>query len=652
MNHYLFDKTVLFILYILIGINPMKARLTIKPNQIPLPPFYPVDGAVAQTSLLTQRQRWCTPLALLLSMLLLFVYSNPAYAENGLPGSGTIAVGDSYACAITSSGGLKCWGNNAFGKLGDGSTTNRLTPVDVVGLTSGVVAVASGDYSVSNTCALTSSGGVKCWGINFGTTPQDVTGLTSGVVAIAVAQQHECALTSSGGVKCWGYNAAGELGDGTSTNRPTTPGDVQGLTSGVIAIATGYKHTCALLSGGAVKCWGDNLRGQLGNGTTTASNVPVAVSGLSSGVIAIAVGYYNSCAALSSGGAQCWGNNDGAELGDGSYSPRSTPVTVLDLTDQLVDISSGLRHVCVLTNRGAVKCWGQYPGNGDTNNSSLTPVTVNGWGSGMVALDTDDGTCAMRGDGAVQCLGTNTYGQLGTGNTVGWYVPTAVSGLSGGMGAGLLPLRLTKSAPSPYPPVAGQPVAYTIVVTNTGTVNQNNLTLTDLPGPGLGAMTSFTSSPAGSCNTTTRQCTLSSALAPGGVATFNVTFNTSAIAGTVITNTAYVAADQSLMLTYPTTLPLAAKSVAATNLAVTKSASVSQVTPGTPFDYTITVTNNGTTTATNVKATDKLPAGVTFNSATILTGSGSCSNNAGIVTCTWGSVAAGASVSAKITVTP
>jgi alpha-tubulin suppressor-like RCC1 family protein len=352
-----------------------------------------------------------------------------------------IAAGDYHTCALTSAGGVRCWGGNGFGQLGDGSTIDRHGPVAVSGLASGVAAIAAGG---EHTCALTSAGGVKCWGLNAhdqlgdGTrpnlgspTPVNVRGLTSGVVAIAAGSQHTCALTSAGAVKCWGYNDSGQLGDGTTTDR-NRPVAVSGLASGVAAIAARSEHTCALTSAGAVKCWGENDIGELGDGTTTEHKTPVAVTGLTSGVAAIAAGDAHTCALTSSGGVRCWGWNVAGELGDGTTTEHDTPVAVSGLASGVAAIAAGGFHTCALTSSGVAKCWGAN-GSGDlgdaTTTDRLIPADVSGLASGVAAIAAGySHTCALTTSGVAKCWGANHFGQLGDGTTTDRHTPVEVIG--------------------------------------------------------------------------------------------------------------------------------------------------------------------------------------------------------------------------------
>jgi alpha-tubulin suppressor-like RCC1 family protein len=363
-------------------------------------------------------------------------------AVSGLASGATaIAAGGSHTCALTTGGGVKCWGRNYFGELGDGTTTPRSTPEDVSGLVSEVTAIAAGGY---HTCALMAGDGVKCWGFNqYGqlgdstTTdryaPVAVSGVASGVAAIAAGGEHTCALTAGGGVKCWGSNGAGQLGDGTTTNSHI-PVDVSGLASGATAIAAGDGHTCALTMGGGVKCWGDNNDGQLGDSTTTDRYTPVAVSGLASGVAAIAAGNSHTCALTTGGGVKCWGYNNDGQLGDGTWASRATPVDVRGLVSGVAAIAAGWERTCALTAGGGVKCWGDNDwgqlGDGTTTNSHI-PVDVSGLASGATAIAAGDShTCALTTGGGVKCWGDNNYGQLGILRS-GW-TPVDVVGFGGG----------------------------------------------------------------------------------------------------------------------------------------------------------------------------------------------------------------------------
>jgi len=340
-----------------------------------------------------------------------------------------VSVGESHSCALTTAGGVDCWGRNYLGELGNGTAINSAIPVPVIGLRAGVTAVSAGG---GHSCALTTAGVVKCWGYNAqgqlgnGTTtnsrvPVDVVGLSSGVRSVSAGPFGSCAVTTGGALKCWGFNNQGQLGNGKTT-QSTVPVDVIGLGSGVAAVALGRDPSCVLTTGGAVKCWGINSVGELGDGTRTDSRVPVDVVGLGSGVSALAIGEEHSCALTSAGAVKCWGGVPwSGQLGDGSTTSSSVPVDVVGLGSGVVSLSAGRGHTCAVTSAGAVKCWG-YDDYGQLGNgsSSLTsvPVDVVGLGSGVVSVAGGGRhTCAVTTAGAVTCWGGNAYGELGIGTT-------------------------------------------------------------------------------------------------------------------------------------------------------------------------------------------------------------------------------------------
>jgi alpha-tubulin suppressor-like RCC1 family protein len=342
---------------------------------------------------------------------------------------------------LTSAGAIRCWGDNTQGQLGDGTTTDSLSPVTVSGLGGPATNVVTGD---SQTCALTTAGGVKCWGNNLngqlgdGTTtqssvPVDVTGLASGVTALAAGDNHTCAALSTGTVKCWGWGTSGQLGNNTITSS-STPVDVQGLpATTVTALTGGYRHTCAALSDGSARCWGRNTEGQLGNSTNIASRVAITPTGLGSGVTAIVAGGAHTCA-VQGATTKCFGLNTAGQLGNGTITNANSPVTVTGLTTATA-VAAGGSHSCALTTNGSAKCWGLNQegelGIGDpVTNNTTTPADVTGLTAQTAITAGIQHVCSQTLLGITSCWGLNTAGQLGNGNTTRQFSPVLVLGLA------------------------------------------------------------------------------------------------------------------------------------------------------------------------------------------------------------------------------
>lgn len=342
-----------------------------------------------------------------------------------------ISAGVDHTCAVTLDGGVKCWGANDSGQLGDGTTTTRNRPVSVVGLSSGVASVKTGQM---HSCARTTSGGLKCWGFNTdgqlgngtntaSSTPVDVFGLQSGVTNFSVGWNHNCAVTSSGGAVCWGYSGSGQLGYGSTTAK-NKPVSVTGLSSGVAMLSAGANHTCAVTTSGNLSCWGYNGGGQLGTGTNTSSSTPVSV-GLS-GISSVATGGNHSCAVTSGGAVWCWGGNMSGQVGDGTTnSGRWYPVSTI--STGVSSVSLGGNSSCALTSAGNLLCWGANNngqlGLGDAS-WRLVPTTVSSGVSKVSVGNTH--TCAIFSDSSAKCWGYGGWGKLGDGTGQDRNTPTNV----------------------------------------------------------------------------------------------------------------------------------------------------------------------------------------------------------------------------------
>ena len=357
-----------------------------------------------------------------------------------LQGAATrIAAGDGYSCAVAD-GGVRCWGNNGSGQLGDGTVESSAIPVQTLPAGSGATAVATGR---SHACAVV-SGGVQCWGGNGGgqlgngstassRVPVQTLPAGSGATAIVAGESHSCAVVS-GGVKCWGNNSNGQFGNG-STNSSPVPVQTIASGKGVTAIAASGYHTCAVAEGG-VKCWGANWYGQLGNGTTVSSLVPVQSLPAGSGATDIAVGGYGGfTCAIAAGGVKCWGANDSGQLGNGTTVSSLVPLQTIPAGSGASAIAAyggaSDSHACAVVG-GGVKCWGGNNGgqlgNGTTQQSPV-PVQAIPAGSGATAIAAGAvHSCAVIG-GGVECWGGNDQGQLGDGTQTSRPTPVWTSGL-------------------------------------------------------------------------------------------------------------------------------------------------------------------------------------------------------------------------------
>lgn len=379
---------------------------------------------------------------LLATVLLAIFVSTPAIAAGGSVSQ--IGTGDNHSCALTTGGGVQCWGLNDAGQLGDGSMESRDLPVYVKGLEQNVVQLAVGGL---HSCALLVTGTVKCWGENAvgqlgdasfegSALPVDVSNLSQ-VLSISSGYTHSCALTTNGAAWCWGDNEKGQLGN-NSTEESNQPVPVSGVGSNLQAITTGEYHSCGLDRSGDVHCWGENYYGQLGIGDAglgSISQVPVPVPGLTD-VKQVSAGGAHTCAVTVSGAAKCWGRNDSGQIGDSSFTLRSLPADVTGLGSGVALINSGYFHSCAITDAGEALCWGGN-GAGELGNSNMptdsnVPVPVTGLDSGVTDISGNDAhTCATTAGGGVQCWGYDFDGQLGNGNSPDSDFPVNVQGLNG-----------------------------------------------------------------------------------------------------------------------------------------------------------------------------------------------------------------------------
>ncbi|MFJ9825972.1 hypothetical protein ACIRSU_16590 [Streptomyces sp. NPDC101160] len=502
------------------------------------------------------------------------------------------------------------WGTNNEGRLGDGTTVDfSTTPVRVCGSApclSSLDDVVSVDAGVFHSVALRADGTVWTWGDNFdgalgdGTTNLSMTpvqvcavGATApcgsfltGVIAVSAGHDFTLALRANGTVVAWGNNIYGQLGTGNTSSYSAVPVPVgNGNTTQVTAISAGGDHSLALRADGTVQSWGRNDSGQLGNGTTTDSAIPVAVCAVGEaapchdflfGVTAVSAGDAHSLALATDGTVASWGDNSSGQLGNGTTTSSSSPVQVSGLT-AVRSIGAGYGHSLAARTDSTVRAWGNNDsgqlGNGTTT-SSTVPVQACAPGTtapcatvltGIATVSAGYGhSLAMRTDGTVRSWGANYWGQLGDGTTTQRSVPVrvcaarqtapctqnldGVGAISAGGGFSLATSRPSADVAialksSPNPVAANGNLTYTVTVKNNGPSAAENVTFDDsLPAEGefVSASPSQGSCvvpPTGSTDTVT--CKLGT-LGPNTSQTATIVVTVRADAGTTVANTATV----------------------------------------------------------------------------------------------------------------
>jgi alpha-tubulin suppressor-like RCC1 family protein len=374
-------------------------------------------------------------------------------ALDGLSGVATITAGDSFSCALLSADGtVTCWGRNAEGELGDGTQVDRARPGPVFGV-KGATAIVAGQ---SHTCALLGDAdqdGVVCWGSNdvgqLGDGTSDTHGVPrrvidgtgapiTGITQIAAGGGHTCAIqgrAATATLLCWGDNGTAQLGAG-GDGIATVAMPAALVPVGILGVAAGAQHTCAITSGRGVVCWGDNAKGQIGRGNTmgdgsdmnrifmVAMATPVGPQNGAplAGIDQISSGDLFTCAHATTGSVSCWGDNGGGQIGSDNFAQATAPFTTL--RNGAVKVAAGGDHTCAIIGSpagGTISCWGgSFLGQvGDGSLAQqLVPQSLVQQPPLPSFIDLalgDAHTCALTVDHTVLCWGDDREGELGDG---------------------------------------------------------------------------------------------------------------------------------------------------------------------------------------------------------------------------------------------
>jgi alpha-tubulin suppressor-like RCC1 family protein len=340
-----------------------------------------------------------------------------------------ITAGGTHTCALSATGEVRCWGGDAAGQLGDGApAANTAAPSARVALPLPARSIAAG---TAHTCAVLLDGSVRCWGsdadgrlgdgapVRDTVAPAGAVALGQPARAVSAGYSHTCALLADGAVRCWGSDADGQLGDGGGLVSTMAPAAPVALGQPARAIAAGDGFTCALLADRSVRCWGIDGDGELGDGLPkSATRAPAGVVGLGRPASAISAGVGHTCALLDDGSVRCWGWNDNRQLGvDVASAPA--PAAPVALPARARSISGGYQHTCAVLADDTARCWGYdgdgQLGNGLPNGDTERPQLVLLGQPARAVTAGEWHSCALTAAGTLRCWSNDNEGQLGDG---------------------------------------------------------------------------------------------------------------------------------------------------------------------------------------------------------------------------------------------
>ncbi len=361
-----------------------------------------------------------------------------------MPSGNRLEAGSNHTCVIDYYDVVKCWGDAAYGQLGNNATTPQPVPVAVA--TGAFTGVRQIDSGWNHSCARNTDKTVACWGENpYGELADQgvlnlltpvLSSVVSDTVQVAVGWHHACAINSAHSVLCWGMGTSGQLGNGLVTNS-STPEVVFGVLD-ARQISLGAMHGCAVTGAGMLYCWGDNSSGQLGTGNTSAAYTAYQIIANVSKVAT-----YENTTCMVYGAAKnvfCVGDNQYGQAGAVPSANKLLFTAIMTSTGaalaNIVDIEVGMNHGCALDNAGIMSCWGDnfYGQSGSLSTAPHRAVKVAALSTSGAPKVVDmalgeNHTCALLANNEVKCWGRNDHGQLGNGTTTDSATPVLVSGL-------------------------------------------------------------------------------------------------------------------------------------------------------------------------------------------------------------------------------